>query len=900
MIHKISRIVKVLFQRVSVDRLLSLNKNEKIWYDDVNNMYLQDLLLTYYQQFSDTEADFQVREIQFQMNGNKSRFIPDSLKNAINVFDALFYYVNDVLIFHENRVSCKYDKLISWRSLSKKIGEDLPVIALMVQGDVMHTIERKNFAWSPVISHNNNQLKRILERGIADNHFHLRGSAPYFYVSWLNLMNHPERMLCKSRKVFDNIERDYRDKQRKYEGSLKNRSLYEMVLSAVLIRLYLFYKIVKPEVLENTSWLSLSFVEKLLAVPEEIDMYVRQMQIEADTLRLNSKIMDYMLKYAPREHFEKQIEYLDLAGERWFIYTILKNMLVGACGFHRREYQLFYAYLRLKNEIRSELIQSNELLGFANFQLYQKRKDLFTHFEDFKESEGKLARMAVRDALNNPAVKFLEVRIVPENTSEENMLSIYGYDNAIMEMYNKREFEIESLVEGNREFSFLQEDLKRHFYYVMHFTKRKDVPASQFRDMECRHYEYRRQIRRKAESLINFRKQYPQYAKRVVGIDVCGQEIGCRPEVFACEFRMLKNDISTYDNMISTEMIPQLKVTYHAGEDFLDVADGLRAIDEAIRFLNLNCGDRLGHALALGIDVKQWYKIKKAQITLTLQDYLDNIVWLHHALIKFDIKDMDSLKGWLEERYSQYFSYIYQECILQGRKMKQEDSEQTQIQGKFDIHTYYLSGLLRGDYPELYKTGKYKAEDIYVDQWEYYATNKKYIRSDDIRNIREVAFIYYMYHYNKQVRERGAEIKTFTIPENYIEGVTAVQKAMQQLVVEKGIAIETNPTSNVSIGIMSTYEEHPIKTFYNLGLTKNEQELMDCPQINVSINTDDKGVFATRLENEYALLACALEKEVMNDGIHKYKREFIYEWLNNIREMGIRQAFINDEENRWE
>ena len=128
MIHKISRIVKVLFQRVSVDRLLSLNKNEKIWYDDVNNMYLQDLLLTYYQQLSDTEADFQVREIQFQMNGNKSRFIPDSLKNAINVFDALFYYVNDVLIFHENRVSCKYNKLISWRSLSKKIGEDLPVI----------------------------------------------------------------------------------------------------------------------------------------------------------------------------------------------------------------------------------------------------------------------------------------------------------------------------------------------------------------------------------------------------------------------------------------------------------------------------------------------------------------------------------------------------------------------------------------------------------------------------------------------------------------------------------------------------------------------------------------------------------------------------------------------------
>ncbi len=84
---------------------------------------------------------------------------------------------------------------------------------------------------------------------------------------------------------------------------------------------------------------------------------------------------------------------------------------------------------------------------------------------------------------------------------------------------------------------------------------------------------------------------------------------------------------------------------------------------------------------------------------------------------------------------------------------------------------------------------------------------------------------------------------------------------------------------------------HPIKTFYNLGLTKNEQELMECPQINVSINTDDKGVFATKLENEYALLAYAMEHEALSDGKKRYRKEFIYEWLDNIREMGIRQIF---------
>lgn len=110
-------------------------------------------------------------------------------------------------------------------------------------------------------------------------------------------------------------------------------------------------------------------------------------------------------------------------------------------------------------------------------------------------------------------------------------------------------------------------------------------------------------------------------------------------------------------------------------------------------------------------------------------------------------------------------------------------------------------------------------------------------------------------------------------------------------IVDRGIAIETNPSSNVRIASFLSFENHPIKTFYNLGLTKNEEELMGCPQMNVSINTDDKGVFCTKLENEYALLACALEQEVTETGKHRYKREFIYEWLNNIREMGIRQTF---------
>ena len=92
---------------------------------------------------------------------------------------------------------------------------------------------------------------------------------------------------------------------------------------------------------------------------------------------------------------------------------------------------------------------------------------------------------------------------------------------------------------------------------------------------------------------------------------------------------------------------------------------------------------------------------------------------------------------------------------------------------------------------------------------------------------------------------------------------------------------EEGISSYATIGLFQT----------NIGLTYNEQELESCPQMNVSINTDDKEVFVTRLENEYALLALALEQVRKADGTPKYKREFIYQWLDNIREMGLRQAF---------
>ena len=129
-----------------------------------------------------------------------------------------------------------------------------------------------------------------------------------------------------------------------------------------------------------------------------------------------------------------------------------------------------------------------------------------------------------------------------------------------------------------------------------------------------------------------------------------------------------------------------------------------------------------------------------------------------------------------------------------------------------------------------------------------------------------------------------------------IEAIKKVRKAMQKEIARLGIGIETNPSSNYLIGNFRRYDKHPIVQWYNAGLTYDKEELDDCPQLQVSVNTDDQGVFSTSLENEYAYLAIALEKCKDESGNCKYPRSFVLEWLDSVRKMGISQSFKYVEE----
>lgn len=147
--------------------------------------------------------------------------------------------------------------------------------------------------------------------------------------------------------------------------------------------------------------------------------------------------------------------------------------------------------------------------------------------------------------------------------------------------------------------------------------------------------------------------------------------------------------------------------------------------------------------------------------------------------------------------------------------------------------------------------------------------------------------IYYSYHFNEKIRKKGNEIVEFKIDRAYINLTRQLQDKMIRQLVNIGIGIETNPSSNYLIGTIKKYEEHPIIRFNSRKLKAVEPNM----SLSVSINTDDQGVFDTLLENEYALMALALKKAIDEENHSLYDLEDIYEWIDYVRRMGIEQTF---------
>ena len=550
-----------------------------------------------------------------------------------------------------------------------------------------------------------------------------------------------------------------------------------------------------------------------------------------------------------------------LAGERCFLYRCFRRQFRGdASGI---ESNLLYLYLLIKSNFRSELVQVNGRYGFQNFAEYQDRKNQL--FERNEEYWTESLRLSVCSGIKENHLVSLEARIMPGMTSAD--------------MYD-------SITRMDRRVKFSQKE-NLPYFYVTHFAK-KPLEKSEFEHRELsqlpRNYKVRGKIKQQAEALDQYMHIHDKESQRVRGIDACSMEIGCRPETFATEMRYLRacsrDEMDQPWYLASENVHREIGVTYHVGEDFLDIADGLRATDEAVQFLCMEKGDRIGHGLVLGVDPDEYYQNKRYSIYLRRQDYLDNLVWILYRSLELGIVVRDNDRAWMTNRALELLNDIFPN---QAGGMKSGDP----------LELYYHSWQLRGDHPDQYRTGgfdtemklseeRYDNHKIAGGLWEY---GKRHDRLKAYRANSEVADLYYRYHFDAGVKNRGYSVLGVHVEKWYIDIMKKMQQAMRKVIFEKGICIECNPSSNVLIGTFKTYIKHPVLRFNSHHLGEDNRHM----NMRVSINTDDLGVFDTSLENEYALMLCAICRNRHEAG--NYNDDAVYEYLEYLRLNGINMTF---------
>lgn len=825
--------IEVAFDKVA-DRFLSENDIDAM--HDPNSLPLEEEMFVDECRIHHKElSDDQIRTIyalgrddwahDIEMEENTRLPLP-------NIFKVLQRFASNVLRMKNKYPEVKFNHLFRWRETSLLVGEDLLVSAFLACVEKYdnvgkyeefnaYNVEKNHFFYWPTVLHNDNpHLKYIFEKyKLCELHSHLFASTDNFGLSWVSLMNEVRNRESNIKKVALSHDKTRRN-------NLIQKIRYRL-LEAAYLRLCLWGQIADHKI-------------KPLKISEYVDLehYADELQQIIDEIKRPDQVLDYVESSRIMEGHPLNV----IAGERILLYKVFGMMMDGCDDFVT---EMFYRYVLIKNWFRSFIVQVNDNKGFANFKRFQDLKSIFIT----KKYKSYLLSLPVWEARQYNYTDVMETRITPQRKSKD----IISLSQGIEKFALKSKLEEESH-NSNKEADEMNSE-KWDWSIIFHFLKR---PSEVEVDGTARDAEIRKSVKENAFYLINLLrdpkidKNWEDASSHLLGIDAASSEIGCRPEIFAHAFRVLK--------------AIGYSATFHAGEDFYDLADGLRAIDEAIKFLGLEAGDRLGHVLALGLDADSFYKDRHYYIGCPRQWMLDNLVWLYYKTKACDISLGPQMDTFIKSTFSRL-----SRTIGYGADTK--------------ILDYFQSMLLRGDDPDLYTELNADSNLDKNGMWLSFG----YVKDDYLSDIRkwnpEAIKIHKLYLFKENIKRNGFLMESFRLPEEYPRIIKEIQIKMVSQISHKLLGIECCPSSNYKIGYFRRYEEHPIFKFMPVRDTKSRHPLA------VTVNTDDLGVFSTSLPNEFSLLALALMKMRDSNGNPVYSSEEVYDWVRRVVENGHKFRF---------
>ncbi|MFM8581122.1 MAG: hypothetical protein ACKOFW_06410, partial [Planctomycetaceae bacterium] len=361
---------------------------------------------------------------------------------------------------------------------------------------------------------------------------------------------------------------------------------------------------------------------------------------------------------------------------------------------------------------------------------------------------------------------------------------------------------------------------------------------------------YFRDRRREANAIGDALALQPDLLDVVRGIDVCRDEPGVPIWVIAPLFRRVHDRVRQIhaDVLRKTGRAPpSLRTTIHVGEDFVHLASGLRAMDNAITYLPLRGGDRVGHGLALGVDAINWAR-RTTRLPLPREERWFNLLWEWQ---------------WHADRRGSFSSqrrnFLEHEIVRLARaifgKIPFQDSPETRwtvdlalefANTLHDVRTFERLGYPDRDLPpEVPKSEVDRLIELYLSDGAVF------------HNSRTVEWV-----------ESGYEG----------ESLHELQRLVRQRYADLGITIEVNPISNLLVGDLTDLTSHPL---WRLAPKWGDEF---GPSLRMCVGSDDPFPFATNLREEYQFLYDSL---VLAGKSPPEARD----WLDLVRQMGWESRF---------
>ncbi|MBI3861220.1 MAG: hypothetical protein HY290_04935 [Planctomycetia bacterium] len=296
------------------------------------------------------------------------------------------------------------------------------------------------------------------------------------------------------------------------------------------------------------------------------------------------------------------------------------------------------------------------------------------------------------------------------------------------------------------------------------------------------------------------------------GIDVCRDEHGVPAWVVAPLFRLVRRAIEEaigeYRGRRGIEL-PLPRTTAHVGEDFVHLATGLRYMDEALDYLPLRSGDRVGHGLALGVRPKEWAR-KSTRLAMPREDRWLDLIWERAWHARTGANFAPDRRACVEDEIIR----LSREMFADGEPWTPDDAQQL-VRGLYSAESLQAAGFPNGRLPAAAPTGIRRRLERYLT--------------------------------DRMVYRRGREIE-WVRTETEGDSIKELQRLVRKRFAETGITIEVNPISNLLVGDLTELTSHPLwRLAPGLG---NDKGLT----LRICVGSDDPLPFATTLPEEYQFL----------------------------------------------